>query len=155
MLKKGDLAPNFILKDQDGNKHELNNYKGSWVLIYFYPKDNTPGCTTQACDIRDNHNKFEKLNVKVLGISTDSISSHEKFSTKYSLPFTILADENKVVVNKYGVWQEKKFMGKTFMGTVRTSFLINPSMEIEKVYDKVQAKKHIDLVMEDLQNFVK
>ena len=110
-LKAGSRAPNFILSDQNGKEHSLADYKGKWILLYFYPKDNTPGCTKEACMIRDNYDGFKKIKAVVLGISVDSVKSHDKFVKKYDLPFTLLADEEKKVVKAYDVWGKKKFMG--------------------------------------------
>jgi thioredoxin-dependent peroxiredoxin len=145
------LAHDFTLPDQDGAEHTLSDYRGQWVLIYFYPKDDTPGCTKQACTIRDSFPTFKKLKIKVLGISVDSVKSHKKFSEKYELPFTILADEDKKVVNAYGVWAKKKFMGREYMGTLRTSFLVDPKGKIAKVYENVNPEKHADEVLKDLK----
>ena len=126
-LKIGDKAPVFGLLDQNGKTHSLAEYKGQWVLLYFYPKDDTPGCAKEACAIRDNFPDFKKLKAVVFGISADSVKSHKKFADKYNLPFTILSDEDKKVVRKYGVWGKKKFMGREYMGIFRASFLIVPS----------------------------
>ena len=150
-LKEGKKAPDFSLLDQDGVKHKLSDYKGKWVLIYFYPKDNTTGCTKQACMIRDSFPNFKKLGITVLGISVDSVKSHKKFEEKYTLPFTLLADEEKKVVNLYGVWQKKKFMGREYMGTVRMSFLIDPDGNIKKIYEKVKPDTHAEDVLEDFK----
>ena len=149
-LRVGQLAPDFSLPDQNGKKHKLSDYKGKWVLIYFYPKDDTPGCTKEACSIRDNFPKFKKLKIAVLGISVDSVKSHAKFVKKYHLPFTLLADEDKNVVKKYSVWSKKKFMGREYMGTPRTSFLIGPNGKIEKIYENVKPETHAEEVLEDL-----
>lgn len=146
----GQQAPDFILPDQDGVVHSLSSYAGKWVLLYFYPKDDTPGCTIEACAIRDQFKDFEKINAVVLGVSTDSVQSHKKFAMAYTLPFTLLADEKKEVVGLYGVFGEKKFMGKTYMGTSRTSFLIDPSGKIVKVYEKVKPETHAVDVLTDL-----
>lgn len=143
-------APAFTLPDQDGKTHALSDYVGGWVLLYFYPKDNTPGCTIEAKTIRDDLSDFEKLNATVLGISTDSVASHKKFAKKYKLPFTLLSDEDKKVVNIYGVWAEKNFMGKKYVGTLRDSFLINPKGEIAKIYRKVKPGDHAKQVLRDL-----
>lgn len=151
MLKVGEKAPEFSLPDQDGKSHSLADYRGQWVLLYFYPKDDTPGCTKQACAIRDSLPSFKQLSAVVFGISVDSVASHRKFADKYELPFTLLADENKEVVTMYGVWGKKKMMGKEFDGTIRTSFLINPDGIIEKVYEKVDPEGHADMVLADLQ----
>lgn len=149
-LKVNQKAPDFSLSDQDGKVHKLSSYKGSWVLLYFYPKDNTTGCTAEACAIRDYFPNFGKLKAKVLGVSVDSVKSHKKFADKYKLPFTLLADEEKKVVNRYGVWAKKKFIGREYMGTLRTSFLINPEGKIIKVYEKVNPAMHASEVLEDL-----
>ncbi len=151
MLKPGDKAPDFTLPDQTGKEHTLSGYKGEWVLLYFYPKDDTPGCTAEACGIRDNYEAYGDEEITVLGVSTDPVKSHAKFSTKYALPFTLLADEEKLVVAKYGVWGGKKFMGREYMGTNRMSFLIDPKGKIAKVYDKVRPADHAEEVLEDVR----
>lgn len=148
--KEGTNAPDFTLPDQDGKEHALSKYRGQWVLIYFYPKDDTPGCTAQACAIRDAEPDFKKLKAVVLGISADSVKSHKKFVEKYGLPFTILADEDKKVVNAYGVWGRKKFMGREYDGIFRTSFLVSPEGKIAKVYENVKPAEHADMVLKDL-----
>lgn len=150
-LKIGDKAPVFKLPDQNGDIHSLAEYKGKWVLLYFYPKDDTPGCTKEACLIRDNFPDFKKLKVVVFGISTDSVKSHKKFADKYNLPFVILADENKDIVKKYGVWGKKKFMGREYMGTFRTSFLIDPSGKIARIFEKVNPETHAGEVLTELK----
>lgn len=152
MLTTGLPAPDFTLSDQDGVTHTLSSYKGKRVLIYFYPKDDTPGCTKQACAIRDADPDFKKLNVVVLGVSADSVKSHKKFAEKYGLAFPLLADEDKTVVQAYGVWGRKKFMGREYDGIFRTSFLISPEGVIEKVYENVKPEKHADEVLIDLNN---
>lgn len=151
MPKIGSRAPTFILSDQDGTNHSLSEYRGKWVLLYFYPKDDTPGCTIEACTFRDQFKDFNTIGAVILGVSTDSVASHKKFVHAYKLPFTLLADEHKEVVGKYGVFGEKKFMGRTYMGTMRTSFLINPSGKIAKVYEKVKPEKHASEVIADLK----
>lgn len=147
-------APDFTLPDQDGVAHTLSAYQGKWVLLYFYPKDDTPGCTIEACTIRDQFKDFTAIGAVVLGVSTDSVASHKKFARAYELPFTLLADEHKEVVGRYGVFGEKKFMGKTYMGTSRTSFLINPAGDIAKVYTKVKPETHAAEVIADLAGLV-
>ncbi|GIW67687.1 MAG: peroxiredoxin [Candidatus Parcubacteria bacterium] len=149
-LKIDQPAPDFKLKDQNGDFHRLSDYKGKWVLVYFYPKDNTPGCIKEACAIRDNFPAFEKLNITVLGISSDTVESHKKFAQKYKLPFTLLADDKKEVVKKYGVWGKKKFMGIEYEGISRTSFLINPQGKIVKIYENVKPAIHAKEVLDDL-----
>jgi thioredoxin-dependent peroxiredoxin len=151
ILKTGDVAPDFTLADQNGKTHSLKDEKGKWVLIYFYPKDDTPGCTKQACAIRDNFPAFGKMNCAVFGISVDGEKSHKKFEEKYQLPFTLLADTEKKVVEAYGVWAPKKMMGREFLGTVRMSFLINPEGKIAKIYPKVKPEEHAEEVLEDLK----
>ncbi len=150
-LKVNQKAPDFSLPDQDGKKHKLSDYKGQWVLLYFYPKDDTPGCTTEACTLRDNFPAFNRLKVKVLGISTDSVASHQKFANKYQLPFTLLADETKIVVEKYNVWRVKNMYGRKFFGIARVSFLINPDGKIAKIYEKVKPAIHAEQVLTDLK----
>lgn len=151
-LKVGDKAPDFELEDQKGITHKLSTYLGQSVLLYFYPKDDTPGCTKEACEIRDNFSSFEKLGLVILGISSDSVKSHSKFSEKYNLPFIILSDENKEVIKKYGVWGKKQFMGKEYMGIKRTSFLIDSKGKIEKIYAQVQPSEHATEVISDVKN---
>lgn len=150
MPKIGEVASSFSLPDQNGVIHTLGEYKGRWVLVYFYPKDDSPGCTKQACALRDNFPAFEKLDCVVFGVSVDSEKSHKKFQEKYSLPFTLLADTEKKVVQAYGVWGKKQFMGKEYLGTLRTSFLINPKGEIAKVYENVKPETHAEAVLSDL-----
>ncbi|GIW65507.1 MAG: peroxiredoxin [Candidatus Parcubacteria bacterium] len=149
-LKIDQPAPDFSLKDQNGDFHRLSDYKGKWVLVYFYPKDNTPGCIKEACVIRDNFPAFEKLNIAILGISNDTVESHKKFAQKYKLPFTLLADDKKEVVKKYSVWGKKKFMGIEYEGISRTSFLINPQGKIVKIYENVKPAIHAKEVLDDL-----
>ncbi|MDP3792339.1 MAG: thioredoxin-dependent thiol peroxidase [bacterium] len=150
MLKLNTKAPNLSLPDQAGKMHSLADYKGKWVLIYFYPKDDTPGCTKEACIIRDNLPDFKKLNCVVLGISVDSVKSHSKFAEKYKLPFTLLADEKKEVVKKYGAWQKKSFLDKSYMDTKRISYLINPDGKIAKIYSEVKPTEHAEEVLKDI-----
>ena len=155
MLKVNSVAPAFSLPDQNGKIHALKDYLGQWVLLYFYPKDDTTGCTKEACGIRDAFPNFKKLKLNVLGVSVDSVKSHKKFVDKYDLPFTLLADEDKKLVNKYKVWAKKKFMGREYMGTLRTSFLIDPKGKIAKVYEKVNPVIHAEEVLEDLKSLKK
>lgn len=151
-LKISQKAPDFKLPDQDGKVHKLSDYKGQWVLLYFYPKDNTSGCTVEACGIRDNFPAFQKLKAKVFGVSADSVQSHKKFAEKYKLPFTLLADEDKKALNAYGVWAKKKMMGREYMGIVRTSFLIDPRGNIAKIYENVKPPVHAEEVLRDLKS---
>jgi len=150
-LKIEDQAPDFELPDQNGKNHKLSDYLGKKVLIYFYPRDFTAGCTVEACQIRDSFPKFGNINAVVLGISADSVESHKKFADKHDLPFTLLADTNKEVASAYGVYQPKKFLGKEFLGIVRTSFLIGESGKIEKIYEKVKPAAHASEVLTDLE----
>lgn len=150
MLESGYPAPEFNLPDQSGKEHKLSNYKGKWVVLYFYPKDMTPGCTLEACSFRDAFPRFEELDAKILGISKDGIKKHQKFIEKYQLPFTLLSDEMGEVCEKFGVWKEKSMYGKTFLGILRSTFLINPSGEIAKVYPKVKVKDHAEEILKDL-----
>src|SRR5512147_4685 len=143
MLKIGDKAPDFKLKSDAGETISLKDYKGKKVILYFYPKDMTSGCTAEACDFRDNIKKFEKKNTVVIGVSADDTASHVKFKDKYNLPFTLLSDESKKMIKDYGVWQEKSLYGKKYMGIVRTTFVIDEKGKIEKVFDKVKVDGHI------------
>jgi len=151
MIKEGDIAPDFALPDQKGKIHKLSDYEGKWLLIYFYPKDDTPGCTKEACGFRDNLPHFEKNKLTVIGVSTDSVKSHQKFADKYKLPFMILSDTDKKTVNDYGVWQQKSFLGHKYSGIVRSSFLVGPNKRIMKVYAKVNPLKHVKQVLEDFE----
>lgn len=148
----GSKAPDFTLLDQDGVAHTLSAYQGSTVLLYFYPKDDTPGCTKEACMLRDSFPNFSQKEAVVLGISPDSVKSHKKFAEKYSLPFTLLADSEKEVVSLYDVWGKKKFMGREYDGVFRTSFLINPEGDIAKVYENVRPEAHAAEVLEDISH---
>ena len=150
-LKVGDDAPDFELPDQDGKTHKLSDYLGQTILVYFYPRDFTPGCTAEACQIRDNFPKFSGVNTLVLGISTDTVESHKKFTQKYRLPFTLLSDVKKEVVKNYGVYKPKKLFGKEFFGTARTSFLIDKNGKITKIYEKVKPTTHATNVLIDLE----
>ena len=150
MIKEGNKAPDFSAADQNGNKVKLSAFKGKKnVVLYFYPKDMTPGCTTEACDFRDQFKKFK--NTEILGVSIDPPERHQKFIDKYDLPFTLVSDADQKVVNKYGVWQEKKLYGRTFMGIVRSTFIIDKSGVVRKVFPKVKVKGHIDEVLAALK----
>lgn len=153
MPSLGEIAPDFTLADQDGKNHTLSDYRGRWVLLYFYPKDNTPGCTKEACMIRDAFPRFEGVHARVFGISVDSVESHKKFSDEFQLPFRLLADTGKDVVQRYGVWGEKKMMGRTYFGTKRTSFLVDPNGVIRKIYEGVKPEVHAEEVLADLVEF--
>lgn len=152
--KLNSPAPDFTLPDQDNKEHTLSHHRGGWVLLYFYPKDDTTGCTKEACAIRDEFPAFGKLKVKVFGLSVDSVASHKKFAEKYELPFTLLADTEKKVVNLYGVWGKKKFMGREYEGIFRTSFLIDPDGKIVKIYENVKPEIHAEEVLKDLHKLV-
>jgi len=149
--KKNTEAPAFALPDQDGKEHSLSDYSGKWLLLYFYPKDDTPGCTKEAEGIRDMFSRFKRMQTAVLGISPDSPKKHKKFVEKYDLPFTLLSDEGKRVLRKYGVWGKKKFMGREYEGVLRTSFLIDPHGKIKKIYESVVPDGHATEVLEDLK----
>ena len=148
MLNEGDKAPAFTGKDQDGNKIKLSDYKGKKLALYFYPRDMTPGCTKQACSLRDGFSDLRKNNIEVLGVSTDDEKSHQKFIAKHELPFTLLADTDNKVSDKYGVWVEKNMYGKKYMGIKRTTFLIDEKGKIVKVFKKVKVAEHADEVLE-------
>jgi len=141
-LNAGDKAPDFESIDQDGNPIKLSDYKGKKVVLYFYPKDNTPGCTAESCNLRDNYEALQAQGYQVLGVSGDSAKSHKKFIEKYELPFPLIADEDKSVHEAFGTWGEKKMYGKTYMGTLRTTFLIDENGVIEEVIEKVKTKDH-------------
>ena len=150
-LKTGQVAPTFTLPDQEGKEHSLKDYQGQWVVLYFYPKDDTPGCTKEACAFRDNLPKFKKIKAQVFGVSVDSVKKHQKFVEKFSLPFTLLSDENKEVVETYQVWAKKKFMGREYMGTLRMTFLIDPKGKIAKIYEEVKPEAHAEEILADLK----
>lgn len=141
-LKAGDKAPDFESIDQDGNAVKLSDFKGKKLVIYFYPKDNTPGCTAESCNLRDNYDVLIKQGYEVLGVSTDGEKSHKKFIAKYDLPFSLLADTDKSVHNAFGVWDMKKFMGREYMGTLRSTFVIDEKGILEEVIEKVKTKDH-------------
>jgi thioredoxin-dependent peroxiredoxin len=148
MVKEGSTAPAFKTTDADGQAVSLKDYRGQKVVLYFYPKDDTPGCTKEACSFRDSFSKFKKQGIAVLGVSPDSEASHKKFSAKYKLPFTLLADKDKSISDAYGVYGEKKFMGRTYMGVHRTTFLIDEKGKIKKVFEKVKPDEHASEVLE-------
>ena len=151
MLKEKIPAPAFTLPDQHGAEHSLADYLGKWVVLYFYPKDDTPGCTAEACSFRDNYSKLRRAGVVVLGVSVDPVKKHGKFATKYELPFTLLADEDKKVVKLYRVWGKKKFMGREYLGTNRVTYIIDPEGLIARVYDKVKPADHAEEVLTDIK----
>jgi peroxiredoxin Q/BCP len=148
MLKEGDIAPDFVSRDQNGNSVKLSDYKGKKVVLYFYPKDDTPGCTKEACSFRDADDVYNSKGIKVFGVSTDDEKSHQKFISKFQLPFDLLADTDKTIVENYGVWGEKSMYGKKYMGTTRKTFLIAEDGRIAKVFDKVNVEQHADEVLE-------
>ncbi len=150
-LNIGDKAPDFSLKNQDEKEISLKDFKGKWVVLYFYPKDNTPGCSTEAMEFTAKLDDFKKLNCEILGVSSDSCVSHQKFIAKKNLNITLLSDTEKQVLEKYGVWQLKKMCGREYMGVVRTTFLINPEGEIAHIWNKVRVKGHVDAVFEKLK----
>ena len=152
MIKEGTTAPAFKTTDANGETISLKDLKGQKVVLYFYPKDDTPGCTKEACSFRDAWAKYKKQGIKVLGVSPDSEASHKKFETKYSLPFTLLADKDHAIADAYGVWGEKKFMGRTYMGVLRTTFLIDEKGKIKKVFEKVKPEDHASEVLEAFAN---
>lgn len=151
MLTLNQKAPDFTLPDQNGKIHTLHEYSGKKVLIYFYPKDDTPGCTTEACNFRDNIQALNDAGLVVLGVSADSVKSHKKFADKFDLPFPLLSDENKEVCEAYGVWGKKKFMGREYMGISRMSFLIDEKGNLAKIYEDVKPKDHVDEVKTDIK----
>lgn len=141
-LSPGQFAPDFAAPDQDGNLVRIQDFRGRRVALYFYPKDDTPGCTAQACNLRDHRDELLAKNIQVIGVSVDGEASHQKFALKYELPFPLLADPDKTIVQAYGVWQEKKNYGKTYLGIVRTTFLIDTEGVIEKIIKRPDTKNH-------------
>ncbi len=151
MIELNTKAPLFSLPDQDGKIHSLSDYKGKKVLLYFYPKDDTPGCTTEACNFRDGYEEFKKMGLVILGVSKDTVKSHKKFAEKFSLPFPLLSDESLETIQAYGVWQKKKLYGREYMGIARISFLIDEDGKIAKIYEAVKTNEHADEVRGDMQ----
>jgi peroxiredoxin Q/BCP len=146
-LQAGDKAPAFKAKNENGETVSLANFKGKKLVLYFYPKDDTPGCTAEACDLRDNYKLFQKQGYEILGVSPDNEAKHQKFIAKYELPFSLLADTDNVVATAYGTWGEKSMYGKKYMGILRTTFVIDEKGKIEKVIEKVDTKKHTDQLL--------
>lgn len=144
-------APNFSLPDQNGTVHTLKQYKGKWVIVYFYPKDSTPGCTKEACSFRDGRSFLEEAGAVVLGISKDSVASHKKFAEKHNLDFTLLSDTSANTIQAFGAWGKKKFMGREYMGINRNTYLINPKGEIVKTYENVNPLTHVTQIISDLE----
>ena len=148
LLQAGTKAPEFALLDENGGERKLSDYRGQPVVLYFYPKDDTPGCTTEACNFRDDYTAYEKAGVTILGVSPDTVKSHTKFKTKFDLPFTLLADEGHQVCDAYGVWGPKKFMGREYEGVLRTTYLINKDGIISHVFENVKPVDHSKQVLE-------
>lgn len=148
MLKKGDKAPAFEGVDQYGKKISSNDYKGKKYVIYFYPKASTPGCTAEACDLRDNENALKAKGYEIIGVSADSVERQKKFSDKYELPFPLIADTDRVIIDAFGVWGPKKFMGKEYEGIIRTTFIVGEDGVIENVIEKVKTKEHAKQILE-------
>lgn len=149
-LQPGDSAPDIVLPDQDGTTRKLAELRGRWVLVYFYPRDDTPGCTIEACGLRDAWDAYSRAGITVFGISADPSKSHRKFADKFQLPFALLADEQKTVIRAFGAWGKKKFMGREFDGILRQSFLVDPKGKIAKVYPKVKPEGHAEEVLADV-----
>jgi len=154
MVDVGDKAPGFCLKDQDGSEVCLKDFSGKWLVLYFYPKDGTKGCTIEAVDFTLNLGKFISLGAKVIGISPDSVSNHIKFTEKNELKLTLLSDESHEVLEKYGVWQLKKMYGKEYYGVVRSTFIVGPGGLIERKWEKVRVKGHVDAVLKTLKELM-
>ncbi len=148
-LKIRDTIPAFVSEDQNGNQIDSKNLVGKKLVVYFYPKDNTPGCTAQACNIRDNYEQLLAYNIQIIGISADSLKSHQSFTTKYELPFPLLLDEDKKVIEAFGVWGTKKFMGKVYDGIHRTTFLFNEEGKVVSVIEKPNTKNHTEEILKE------
>jgi peroxiredoxin Q/BCP len=151
-LKKGDLAPSISALDENGKRITLEEYRGKKVVLYFYPRDNTPGCTAEACDLRDNYTQFLKQGFEVIGVSADSEKSHQNFINKYQLPFRLISDPDKKVLQDYGAWGEKKNYGKTYMGIIRKTFIINEEGYVEKIIEKVKTSEHSKQIFDELSH---
>jgi len=152
MLEIGIAAPDFTLPNQHDENITLSDFKGKWIVLYFYPKDMTPGCITEACTFQEGMPDFSKIDAVILGVSKDSVARHKKFAEKYNLQFSLLSDENSTVCETYETWQKKKLYGREFMGIVRSTYIINPEGNIAKVYPKVKVKEHAAEVLEFLKN---
>ena len=150
-LQVGDKAPEVLGTDQNGNEIKLSDFRGKKLALYFYPKDNTPGCTAEACSLRDGRAELQRMGFEVIGVSPDSVKSHQGFIAKHGLNFPLIADADKSIAAAYGVWGEKKFMGRTYMGILRTTFVIGPDGTIEKIFDKVNTKDHFTQIVEAYQ----
>jgi len=151
-LKEGDKAPDFTAPANGGHKVSLTDFKGKPVVLYFYPKDDTPGCTKEACAFRDHFAEFKKKGAVVLGVSVDPVKSHDKFASKFKLPFTLVSDEDKTIVQAYGVWGEKQFMGRKYLGTHRVTFLIGRDGRIKRIWPKVKPEEHAEDVLAALES---
>ena len=149
-LKKGDKAPDFEGVDQHSNVVKLKDFKGSKLILYFYPKDNTPGCTAEACNLRDNYDFWLSKGYKVVGVSPDSVASHQRFAEKYELPFPLISDEEKKIIKAYGAWGPKKLYGREYEGLLRTTFLIDENGKIEEVFSKVKTKDHTNQILKTI-----
>lgn len=145
-LKPGDVAPDFTAKDQAGNDITLESLRGKKIILYFYPKDNTPGCTAEACSLRDGKSELEKMGFTIIGVSPDGEKSHQKFIEKHNINFTLISDPDHMVALAYGVWGPKKFMGREYEGIIRTTFIIGEDGTIEKIFDKVDTKRHFEQI---------
>lgn len=152
VLSAGEKAPEFELKDSEGVVHNLSDYKGQTIVVYFYPKDDTPGCTKEACSFRDAYEDFKQAGVEIIGISPDTVKSHSKFIDKFDLPFILLSDPDHAVCEAYGVWGLKKYMGREYEGVYRTTFVIGPDGEIKRVFENVRPADHSQEVLEELTN---
>ncbi len=150
LLKEGQTAPNFTAKNQDGKEIKLSDFKGKKVILYFYPKDNTPGCTAEACNLRDNYDALLEKGFEVIGVSPDSEKSHTNFISKYNLQFNLIADSDKEILKAYGAWGEKKMYGKSYEGVLRTTYVIDENGNIDKVIDKVKTKDHASQILDTL-----
>jgi thioredoxin-dependent peroxiredoxin len=149
-LKEGATAPVFSGKDQDGKTVSLEDFKGKKVILYFYPKDDTPGCTAEACNLRDNYESLLSMGFAIIGVSPDNATSHSKFKTKYNLPFSLIADPDSSIIKAYGVWGEKKMYGRSYMGVLRTTFVIDEKGRIMKIFDKVETQNHTQQILTGL-----
>jgi len=152
VLKEGDLAPAINARDENGEMVTLEEFKGKKVVLYFYPKDNTPGCTAEACNLRDNYSQFTEKGFEIIGVSADSEKSHSKFKSKYDLPFRLISDVDRKVLQDYGAWGEKKMYGKSFLGIIRRTFIINEEGYVEKIIEKVKTKEHSKQIFEELSH---
>jgi peroxiredoxin Q/BCP len=151
ILKEGNIAPNFKGKDQNGDTVSLDQYKGKKVILYFYPKDNTPGCTAEACNLRDNYSDIIEKGMEIIGVSPDKEASHLKFIAKYDLPFTLISDPEKEILKLYNAWGEKKMYGKVYDGVLRKTFIIDENQKIEKIIEKVKTKDHTNQIFQELK----